>query len=185
MAPFETALMRRAGSTRGRAAGEWIGCHVVLVYRKTPTPLDHYLRRLHPIGFVLRIVGCATSKLGLGIGQRLMLGGKYIFLLDHLTLTRFAPTSIEDDLGSGQTQPCVLGCAHYIDDGQETFLGAAPRQFAQVLERCATATGTVWTTGAFALTTTRVLAFGRAIFTWHLHLQCFAAGLGAADASTT
>ena len=69
----------------------------------------------------------------------------------------------------------VLGCAHYVDDGQEGFLGVAPRQFAYVLERCATAIGTGWTTGAFALTTTRVLAFGRAIYTWHFHLQCFAA----------
>ncbi len=65
MAPFKAAPVARAGATWARAPGEWIGCHLVLTDPIILGPPDqiwshkgivklHYLRRLHPIGFVLR-----------------------------------------------------------------------------------------------------------------------------------
>src|SRR6516165_6889597 len=78
-----------------------------------------------------------------------------------LTVTRFAKSPIEDGIGTGQAQPWVVGfIAHYLDDGQNGFLGVVARQFAQMLEGGAAAIGTGWPTGAFALTAARIPSFG-------------------------
>lgn len=69
----------------------------------------------------------ASDQLGFDLVERLVLRGENFLLFERVVFARLAVAAIENDVGSGNTLPCVFRCPHDRNNGFNSFVGVGLR----------------------------------------------------------